>query len=106
MIAYLNLFQTGEIIINDSNDMMPDYPILGGNLVHIRYNTPDGPKDTEVDLYFRVVKIKNIIINERKQSFTLQLVSEAGYKNMNTSLSTAFTGTSRYCKSSLSQLSS
>ena len=73
--SILKPFQTGEIIINDSNDLMPNYPILG-NLVHIRYNTPDGPKDTEIDLYFRVVKIKNIIINERKQSFTLQLVSK------------------------------
>ena len=90
--SILKPFQTGEIIINDSNDLIPNYPILGGNLVHVRYNTPDGPKDTEVDLYFRVVKIKNIIINERKQSFTLQLVSEAGWQNMYTSLSTAFTG--------------
>jgi len=90
--SILTPFQTGSITINDSNDMMPDYPIGGANIMHIKYNVQEGTIDTEVDLWFRVVGIENVVIQERKQAFTMRLISEEGYKNMNTSLSSAFTG--------------
>jgi len=90
--SILTPFQSAEILINDSNDMVPDYPIIGGNILHIKYNVKEGPKETEISQYFRVTKVKNIVINERKQSFTLNLISEAGWHNMHTSLSTAFKG--------------
>ena len=90
--SILTPFQTGSITINDSNDMMPDYPIGGANIMHIKYNVQEGTIDTEVDLWFRVIGIENVVIQERKQAFTMRLISEEGYKNMNTSLSSAFTG--------------
>ena len=90
--SILTPFQTGSITINDSNDMIPDYPIAGGNILHLVYNVQDGPAETEIDVWFRVVNIKNVVINERKQGYTLQLISEEGWKNMHTILSSAFTG--------------
>ena len=90
--SILTPFQSAELLINDSNDMVPDYPIIGGNIVHIKYNVADGPKDNEINMYFRVTKVKNVVITERKQAFTLNLVSEAGWQNMYTSLSTPFVG--------------
>ena len=90
--SILTQFQTGELTINDSNDMIPDYPIAGGNIVHIAYNTQDGPEETKRDLWFRVVKAGDLVINERKQGYTLQLISEEGYTNLYTSISSAFHG--------------
>lgn len=90
--SILSPFQTGSITINDSNDMVPDYPIAGGNIVHLTYNVQDGPPETEIDSWFRVVNVKNVIINERKQAYTLQLISEDGWKNMHTVLTSAFSG--------------
>ena len=90
--SILTHFQTGELTINDSNDMIPDYPIAGGNIVHIVYNTQDGPEDTKVSLWMRVVKVSNIVINERKQGYTLQLISEEGYNNLYSSISSSFQG--------------
>jgi hypothetical protein len=90
--SILSPFQTGEISLNDSNDMIPDYPIAGANILHIAYNVQDGPPETKIDLWFRVVSINNVVINERKQGYTLQLISEEGWKNMHTNLSSSFTG--------------
>lgn len=90
--SILTPFQTGAITLNDSNDMVPDYPIAGGNLFHIVYNVKDGPAETEVDCWYRIVNVKNVVINERKQGYTLQFISEDGWKNMHTVLVEAFTG--------------
>lgn len=90
--SVLTPFITGTLMINDSNDMIPDYPILGANLFHFKYNVKDGTKDTEREIWMRVIGIENVIIQERKQLFTLKLISEEGYKNMNTALSSSFMG--------------
>lgn len=90
--SILTPFQTGAITINDSNDMVPDYPIAGGNIFHINYNIQDGPAETEIDSWYRIVNVKNVIINERKQGYTLQFISEDGWKNMHTVITEAFTG--------------
>lgn len=90
--SILTPFQTGEITLNDSNDMVPDYPIAGGNILHLKHNVQDGPPETEIDVWFRVVSIKNVVINERKQAYTLQLISEEGWQNMHTVLQSAFKG--------------
>ena len=90
--SMLTPFQTGQILLNDSNDILPDYPIAGGNIFHFVYNLFDGPAETEIDVWFRVVSVKNIVINERKQGYTLQLISEDGWKNMHTCLQSAFKG--------------
>lgn len=85
-------FMTAEIMINDSNDIIADYPIVGGEIFHIVYSVPSGDDDTKVSLWFRTTGIRGIIYDERKQGFTLQLISESGFKNLNTNISTAFTG--------------
>jgi len=90
--SVLSHFQTGRILLNDSNDIPSDFPVAGGNILHLTYNVQEGPKETEIDCWFRVVAIKNIIINERKQAFTLQLISEDGWNNMHTVLTSAFEG--------------
>lgn len=90
--SILTPFITGTLMINDSNDMIPDYPILGGNIFHFKYNVQDGKKDTEREIWMRVIGIENVILQERKQLFTLKLISEEGYQNMNSVLSSAFTG--------------
>lgn len=91
--SILTPFQTGQITINDSNDMIPDYPISGGNLFHVVYNVvQDGPAELEVDCWYRIVNVKNVVINERKQAYTMQFISEDGWKNMHTILVEAFNG--------------
>ena len=90
--SILTPFQTGQITLNDSNDMIPDYPIAGGNILHVVYNVKDGPPETEIDCWYRIVNVKNVIINERKQGYTLQFISEDGWKNMHTVLVEAFEG--------------
>ena len=90
--SVLTPFITGTLMINDSNDMIPDYPILGANIVHFKYNVKDGESSTEREIWMRVIGIENVIIQERKQLFTLKLISEEGYRNMNTVLSSSFIG--------------
>lgn len=90
--SILTPFQTGSVTLNDSNDIMPEFPIGGGNLFHVKYNVAEGEENTEIDLWFRVVGIENVVINERKQAYTLRLISEGGYANMNTVLSSSFAG--------------
>lgn len=85
-------FQTAELSITDSNDMIADYPILGGEIVNIVYNVSGGVEDTKISKWFRVANIQGPIIQERKQYFTLSLITEEGYNNIHTSISQAFTG--------------
>jgi len=90
--SILSPFQAGEMMITDSNDMIADYPLIGGELIHIAYNVSGGTDDTKIDLWFRLTGIKNIAIKERKQIFTIQFISEEGFKNAHTSISSSFTG--------------
>ena len=90
--SILTPFQTGQITLNDSNDTIPDFPIAGGNILHVVYNIKDGPPETEIDCWYRIVNVKNVVINERKQAYTMQFISEDGWKNMHTVLVEAFEG--------------
>jgi len=90
--SILSHFMTGQITLNDSNDIPADYPIAGGNILHITYNVADGPDETEIDAWFRIVSIKNVVIAESKQAYTLQFISEDGWNNMHTVLNSSFSG--------------
>jgi hypothetical protein len=85
-------FQTAELSITDSNDMIADYPVMGGEIVHISYNVSGGTDDTKISKWFRVANIQGPIIQERKQYFTISLITEEGYNNIQSSISQSFTG--------------
>lgn len=90
--SILSPFVTAELTIKDSNNLIADLPILGGEIVRIQYNVPGGDDTTKVNLSMRVTAVKNVLISERKQLFTLQLISYEGFKNLNSTVSKSFNG--------------
>jgi hypothetical protein len=90
--SILTPFITAELTVKDSNNLIADYPILGGEIVRVTYNVPGGDDSTKVTLNMRVTAIKNVLISERKQLFTIQLISYEGFKNLNSTISKSFNG--------------
>lgn len=90
--SILTPFITAEITITDSNNLLADYPLLGGEFVRIRYNAPGGDETTKVSLVMRITGISNLVIAEKKQTYTINLISHEGFKNMHSSISKSFTG--------------
>lgn len=90
--SILTPFVTAELTVTDSNNMIADYPIIGGEIVQIVYNAPGGDDTTKVSLWMRVTGIKNVFIKERKQVFTIEMISVAGFKNLHTTVNKAFSG--------------
>ena len=64
-------------------------PIIGGEIVRVRFLPPGGDDTDERDLVFRIAKISNVTIVEKRQHFNLHLLSYAGFKNITTRISRA-----------------
>lgn len=83
-------FVTGDLLINDSTNVLQNLPVIGGEIVRIRYNSVGD--DNKINLYFRVAKVSNVIMEQNKATYIIHLISEYGYRNYQTRISKAFTG--------------
>jgi len=83
-------FVTGMLLMNDSTNVLQNLPVIGGEIVKMRYNSIGD--DNKIDLYMRVSKVSNVIIEQQKATYIIHLISEYGYQNYFTRISKAFTG--------------
>lgn len=88
----LNPFITATVNVSDTNNILTEMPIIGGEIVRVRFLPPGGDDTDERDLVFRIAKISNVTIVEKRQHFNLHLLSYAGFKNITTRISRAFKG--------------
>ena len=88
----LNPFITATVSVTDTNNLLTEMPIIGGEIVRIKFIPPGGDATDERDLIFRIAKISGVLIVEKRQHFTLHLLSYAGFKNISTRISRAFNG--------------
>ena len=82
MFKTLNPFITATVNVSDTNNMLTEMPIIGGEIVRVRFLPPGGDDTDERDLVFRIAKISNVTIVEKRQHFNFHLFSYAGFKNI------------------------
>jgi hypothetical protein len=85
-------FLTGELVINDSTNILLNLPVLGQEILEMNYQTPYS--DSKVNRFFYIYKVSEPIITEKKQLYKLHFVSYEATKNISTSISKAFKGNS------------
>jgi hypothetical protein len=83
-------FVTGMLLMNDSINVLENLPLIGGEIVHMKYNSMGD--DNKIDLYMRVAKVSNVVMEQKKATYIVHLISEYGYQNYFNRISKSFSG--------------
>jgi len=97
----LNLFEDiyspcifAELYITDNVNLISSMPIVGGELVSIKFRTPTFDDDPAI-IYqknFHVTGIKNRKIKDSSVSYKLELISQEGYIDLQSTITGSFSG--------------
>jgi len=85
-----------EILITDNINLISTFPIVGGELVVIKFRTPtfEDTPPTVFEKTFYVSGIKNRTVKGDTQvSYLLELISQEGYIDLQTTVTGSFSGT-------------
>lgn len=84
---------SGNIHIIDSNNLLSNLPIVGGETVSLKWATA-GKEDTPIEKTFVVYRIgEKIFVNDRTRSYTLYLTTSEHIVNQQTQLIKYYDGT-------------
>lgn len=86
-------FITADLVIGDALALTTRLPIVGQEIVEIKFKTPDPSISMSVHLKLRVVRIQELTrTNQRTMQYVIKLASEEYFSDLNTKISKAFVG--------------
>lgn len=86
-------FISGNLVIIDTMDLSSDMIHAGVDMLRLQIETPEMPKDTQIDRYFHIYKLSDrVVMNERTQSYVLHFVSSDSLTESSISVSKTFRG--------------
>lgn len=82
---------SGSILVTDGFDLIHNLPLIGEEIIHIRYVTPTMPESCVVDYYGYVYRVSDKIMTaERSQSYLIHFTSFENIIGVNKKVSKAF----------------
>jgi len=83
-------FITGNVVVQDAQDLPSFFPLVGDELLHIHLSTP-GLEDSDINSRFFVYKMTDRMqAGERALTYTLHFISESALVDLNFKLSKRF----------------
>lgn len=105
----INLFESldsntlgGHVTLNESLDIVSHLPLVGEEMLRIKYRTPTFSNDDEVSKIFVIYKVSDRHYSASKaQAYTIYFMSVESYIDTNTKLSRAYNGQLSYIANQL-----
>jgi SepF-like predicted cell division protein (DUF552 family) len=105
----INLFESldsntigGHVTVNESLDIVSHLPLVGEEMLRIKYKTPTFSNDDEVSKTFVIYKVSDRHYSaSTAQAYTIYFMSVESYFDMNTKLSRAYNGQLSYIANQL-----
>ena len=84
-------FVTADITLQDSLSLIPTFPIVGQEMVHIEFKTPTNAFLKKISLDLRIISVKEMSrVNARTSGYILKCVSVPMIRDINTKIRKAY----------------